>query len=72
MSRGKLTSLISRLFFFGAFALLVVGVIIRIAYAFGYTFGVEGGRLLEIAVVFLIFVIAIQLREIREAVKHKP
>ena len=72
MSREKLTSVISRVFFFGAFALLVLGVIIRLAYAFGYTFGVEGGRLLEIAVVFLIFVIAIQLREIREAVKQKP
>ncbi len=72
MNREKLTSVISRVFFFGAFALLVLGVIIRLAYALGYTFGVGGGRLLEIAVVFLIFVIAIQLREIREAVKQKP
>ena len=72
MSLEKLISLVSRLFFFGAFVLLVLALIERIANASGYTilqqtFG--AGRLLEFAVVLLVFVIAAQLREVKEEIK---
>ena len=75
MSLEKLLSLVSRLFFLGAFGLLSLAVIEKIANASGYTIlqALRGGRLLEFAVVLLIFVIAIQLHELREAVKrNKP
>lgn len=73
----KLFSMISRLFFVGAFVLFGLGIIERIAYTAGYTIlpegSLTGGRLTEIAVVLLIFVIAIQLRELREELKrNKP
>jgi hypothetical protein len=53
--------------------LLGLALIERIANAFGYTVlqDFRGGRLLEFAIVFLIFVIAIQLREIREDFRKK-
>lgn len=74
MNLTKLVSAVSRLFFFGAFVLLGLGVIERIVYASGYTIlrGVfTGFRLLEIAVVLLIFVIAMQVREMREELKRR-
>jgi len=72
MSLEKLISMTSRLFFLGAFVLLGIAVIERIANATGYTILplYRGGRLLEFAVVLLVFVIAIQLREIREELKR--
>ena len=72
MSLEKLVSLASRLFFLGAFVLLGLAVIERIANASGYTIlrAYSGGRLLEIAVVLLVFVIAVQLREMREELKR--
>jgi hypothetical protein len=73
MNLEKLVSAASRLFFLGAFVLLGLALIERIANAFGYTilqvYG--GGRLLEFAVVLLVFVIAMQLREMREELKRK-
>ena len=73
MNLEKLVSVVSRLFFFGAFALFGLAVIERIANAFGYTIlqVYRGGRLLEIAVVLLIFVIAMQLRELRDELKRR-
>jgi hypothetical protein len=72
MSLEKIMSMSSRLFFLGAFVLLGLAVIERIANATGYTILqlYRGGRLLEFAVVLLVFVIAIQLREIREELKR--
>lgn len=73
MSFESLMSLASRLFFLGAFVLLGASVIERIANGTGYTIlpmRFTPGRLLEIAVVLLIFVIAIQLREIRLQLKQ--
>ena len=72
MSLEKLMSMSSRLFFLGAFVLLGLAVIERVANATGYTILqlYRGGRLLEFAVVLLVFVIAIQLREIREELKR--
>jgi preprotein translocase subunit SecY len=74
MSLEKLESVVSRLFFFGAFVLLVLALIERIASQFGYTIlrVSRAATMLEMAVVLLVFVIAIQLRAIREAVKRNP
>jgi len=73
MSLDKLISLMSRLFFLGAFALFVLAVIERIANTAGYTILrlYSGGRLLEFAAVLLIFVVAIQQKEIKEQLKSK-
>jgi hypothetical protein len=66
MSFEKIMSMASRLFFLVAFVLLGLGVIERIANQAGYTVAhYAPSRLLEIAVILLIFVIAIQLRAIR-------
>jgi len=70
----KLSSLIARLFFAGAFVLLVLAVVERIANGFGYTITTgfyHAGRLLEFAVVLLVFVVALLLREIREELKRR-
>lgn len=74
MSLEKLESVVSRLFFFGAFLLLVLALIERIANQFGYTIlqVCRAVTVLDTAVVLLVFVIAIQLRAIREAVKRNP
>jgi preprotein translocase subunit SecY len=73
MSLEKLMSVTSRIFFIGAFVLLALSVIERIANATGYTivqlYG--GGRLLEFAAILLVFVMAMQLREIREELRSK-
>ena len=74
MSLEKLISLISRLFFFGAFVLLGLAAVERVANAAGYTIlqGVtRAGRLLDFAVVLLIFVIAMQLRAMKEELKSR-
>ena len=75
MNLEKMVSLVSRLFFFVAFVLLALAVIERIANAAGYTVLqlYRGGRLLDFAAVLLIFVIAAQLREMKEEMKgRKP
>jgi hypothetical protein len=71
----KLISMVSRIFFFGAFVLFAFALIEKVANASGYTVLrlYRGGRLLEFAVVLLIFVIALQLREIKEELEtRKP
>lgn len=69
MTIEKLSSLVSRLFFFGAFALLAVAVTEKVSNALGYTIGVSPGRFLEFAVSLLIFVLALLLREVREGLR---
>jgi len=73
MSLEKLMSMTSRLFFLCAFVLLGFAVIERIANATGYTILrlYQGGRLLEFAVILLVFVIAIQLREMKQELKSR-
>jgi preprotein translocase subunit SecY len=73
MSLEKLVSTASRLFFLGAFVLFALAVLERIANTAGYTIlrMYTGGRLLEFAVVLLIFVIAIQVRQMREELKRR-
>jgi hypothetical protein len=72
MNVDWLSSIVSRALFAGAFLLFALAVLERISYEFGYTIlrgSFTGGRLLEIAALILIFVIALLLRQIREAVK---
>ena len=72
MNFEKFVSVASRVFFAGAFVLLGLGVLERSANAFGYTIvHLRGGRLLELAVVLLVFVIAMQIREVREEIKRR-
>jgi hypothetical protein len=74
MDLERFVSRISRLFFFGAFALLAIAVVERLANASGYTViggAFTGGRLLEIAAILLIFVIAMQVREMREELRRR-
>ncbi len=73
MNLDKLFSWLSRIFFIGAFVLLGLAVLERVANWVGYTFEplYQSGRLLEFAVAMLIFVIAIQIREMKEELKGK-
>jgi hypothetical protein len=73
MSLEKLISMTSRLFFLGAFVLLGLALIERVANATGYTIVplYRGARMLELAVILLVFVIAIQLRQIKEELKSR-
>ena len=73
MSFEKLVSMTSRLFFVGAFAFLVLAVIEKIANIAGYTILRFNGvtRLLDYAVVLLIFVIVLELREMKQGLKSK-
>ena len=73
MSLDKLISGISRLFFFGAFVLLGLAVVERVANEAGYTIlqVARAARLLDFAVVLLVFVIAMQLREMKEELKSR-
>jgi hypothetical protein len=72
MNFEKLLSVLSRVFFAGAFLLFALAVIERLANASGYTLlqGYRGGRILEFAAILLIFVIALQLREMKMLLKR--
>jgi hypothetical protein len=74
MNLEKLESVVSRVFFFGAFLLFVFGLLDRLSHQFGYSIQqvTRPVTLMETAVVLLVFVIAIQLRAIREALKRNP
>lgn len=72
MNLNKLLLAVSRLFFWGALVLLLIAIAERAVNLFGYTilWGIyTGGRLLEFAAVFLIFVIALTLQEVRDALR---
>ena len=75
MTCEKMISVVSRIFFFAAFVLLGLEIIQRIAIGAGYTIMLLGrfsaGRLLEVAAILLVFVIAIQIREIRQELKKR-
>ena len=64
-----MSSLVSRVFFGLAFALLVIAIVEKVANVTGYTIlrGFDPGRLLDYATVLLFFVIALLLRQIRDA-----
>ena len=68
----KTISLVSRLFFLGAFILLALSVMEAGARQMGYTIlrrSFEPGRLLEYAAILLVFVVALLLRQIRDGMK---
>jgi hypothetical protein len=79
MDFDKMTSLVSRVFFVAAFALVGISVIEAMVNELGYTFlislpvlrGVPASGLIEYAAVLLMFVIALQLREIREGQRQR-
>jgi hypothetical protein len=72
MNLEKLVSMVSRLFFLGGFVLIGLALIERVANAIGYTIlQGKGARLLEFAVALLLFVIAMQLREMKEELRKK-
>jgi hypothetical protein len=72
MDINHLSSIASRILFAVAFALSGLGIVERAVNAFGYTVlrgALSGGRLLEIAAIVLIFVIALLLQQIREQLR---
>lgn len=74
MSLDQLSSIVARVLFALAFLLLVLGILERLAFAFGYTIVGDiftGGRMLEIAATLVVFVIALLLRQIREALRQE-
>ena len=73
MDLARYSSIASRIGFFGAFAFLCMAAVERLANGAGYTttltqFG-RPGQMLEYAIVLLIFVIALLLRDIRQRIK---
>jgi hypothetical protein len=74
MNVEKLESVVSRVFFFGAFLLFVFALVEKTANHFGYFIqqATKAVTMMETAAVLLVFVIAIQLRAIREALKRNP
>jgi quinol-cytochrome oxidoreductase complex cytochrome b subunit len=74
MNLEKLEAVVSRVFFYGAFLLFVFALIERAVGVFGFQIQheIRAVTLMQTAAVLLIFVIAIQLRAIREALARKP
>ncbi len=60
-----------RLLFFAALVMLGLATVELVFNFFGFTFlrGVSAGRLIEMAAAFVVFVIAVILRQIRDAQK---
>jgi len=74
MGLDKLISYVSRLFFAVAFLMGALAIFERIANLVGFTLlrGMYNpGRMLELAALLLIFVIAVLLRQIRDAVSRQ-
>ena len=69
----KLLSWTSRLFFLSAFVLLGFALLEKVANLAGYTISQlhQSWRILELSVVLVVFVIAMQLKELREEFKGK-
>ena len=67
---NQLSHVVSRVLFIAAFVSAVVAVWEKLANLFGYTLvfvaGYQPSRFLELSVTALLFVIALQLREIKE------
>ena len=74
MNLEKLESLVSRAFFFGAFLLFAFALAERTAKQLGFFIqqSTRAVTMMETAVVLLVFVVAIQLRAIREELRRKP
>jgi len=74
MNLEKLEATVSRVFFYGAFLLFALALVERLAHQFGSSIQqvTRPVTLMETAAVLLVFVVAIQLRAIGEALKRKP
>ncbi len=70
---NKFVGLANRALFVAAFALVALAVMEKLVNFFGFTIvllrGYTPSRMLELAVVALLFVIALQLREIKKALQ---
>ena len=67
-------SVVSRLFFFVAFALLGLSVLEAVVNLWDYTIlrgAYTAGRMLEFAAILLIFVMAIVMRQVREELRRR-
>jgi hypothetical protein len=74
MDSERLSSLVSRTFVFVSFGLLALAVLEKLCNSFGYTLLrglVPSSHLLEYAVVLLMFVVALVLRQVRDRL-HNP
>ena len=74
MNIDFLSHLVTRVFFFGAFCLLALATVEVVVNFFNYTVlpgPYTKGRLVEGAVVLLVFVICVLLRQIRDALRAK-
>ena len=70
----RLNSIVARSFFFGAFLLLALAIIEKLLNLLGSSMPgvtITPARLLEWAVILLVFVIALLLRQIREELKKR-
>jgi hypothetical protein len=68
----NLLSLVSRAMFALSFLIVGLAILERVAFALGYTLlrgAVTGGRLLELAAMLMIFVVAVLLRQIRDQLR---
>ncbi len=72
----NLTSLANRILFVGALGLAVLAVLEKLSNLFGFTLAFAASyppsRLLELAAVALLFVIALELREIKASGRPSP
>jgi hypothetical protein len=74
MSTDALYSLVARVFWIGAFALLVFAVLEALVNFRGYTIlsgAYSPGRLLELSAVLLVFVLSLLLRQIRQELRSE-
>ena len=73
MNLDKLSSLFSRVLFAVAIVLMALAVLEKIVNVNGYTIvrNYEPGRMLELSATMMIFVIAVLLRQVREAAHGK-
>jgi hypothetical protein len=69
----KLISMTCRIFFLGAFVLLGLAVLEKVVNATGYTIvrGYGTSRLLGAAAILVLFVIALELREMKQELKSR-
>ncbi len=69
MNLDQMISMTTRLFFLAAFGLFGIAVVERLVNLFGFTLlggTYTAGRLLDFAVILLMFVVALLLRQMRE------
>lgn len=74
MNSESLESIVNRVFFVGAFVLLALAILERVANSMGYTIILvtfRPGRLLEFSAILLLFVMTMMLRQIRQGLRTR-